>query len=100
MASVIHFRRQLLRPPDAVEVPGIYVRNFSMTEDVEPWLALRDRAMADQIPRVRKWSDVDFHSEMSSKSWWSVDHTWVAIADDLRSPEALDSVSGPATRRS
>jgi GNAT superfamily N-acetyltransferase len=104
MAAVLHFRRQLLRPPDAAELPGIYVRNFSMTGDVPEWLALRDRAMVDQVPRVRKWSDIDFHSEMTSKSWWSMEHTWVAIAGGLRSPEVVDSGSGPAispaTRRS
>ena len=26
--------------------------------------------MADQIPRVRPWSESDFFSEMQSKPWW------------------------------
>src|SRR3954467_12681944 len=86
MAAVLHFRRQLFRPPDAVEVPSISVRNFSVPDDVASWLALRDRAMADQVPRVRAWSESDFFSEMQSKSWWRPERTWLAFAVETGSP--------------
>jgi GNAT superfamily N-acetyltransferase len=79
MLPVVHFRRQLFRPPDATDVPGICVRNFSTQDDVSAWLALRDRAMADQIPRVRSWSESDFFAEMQSKPWWRPERTWLAI---------------------
>ena len=86
MLSVLHFRRQLFRPPDAVVIPGISVRNISVSVDVAAWLALRDRAMADQIPRVRRWSESDFFSEMQSKSWWRPERTWLAFGLEAASP--------------
>jgi GNAT superfamily N-acetyltransferase len=82
MPSVLHFRRQLFRPPDAVDVPGICVRNIIAPDDIAAWLALRDRAMADQTPRVRRWTEADFFSEMQPKTWWRADRTWLAIAVD------------------
>ena len=85
MPPVLHFRRQLFRPPDAAGVPGISVRNISIPDDVEAWLALRDRAMADQTPHVRPWSRADFYSEMQSKIWWRTDRNWLAIADETAS---------------
>ncbi|HEX4412986.1 MAG TPA: GNAT family N-acetyltransferase [Lacipirellulaceae bacterium] len=82
--SVIHFRKQLVAPPVVSEVPGISVRMFAAPDDVEPWLALRTRATASLVPAVRPWSKGDFHTEMTSKPWWRADHTWLAIAGDLR----------------
>ena len=86
MPSVLHFRRQLFRPPDAVEVSGISVRNLSIPDDVAAWLALRDRAMDDQVPRVRSWSQSDFLAEMQSKPWWRPEWTWLAIPLETAGP--------------
>ena len=86
MPTILHFRRQLFRPPDAVDVPGIYVRNFIAPGDVAAWLAVRDRAMADQVPRVRAWSESDFFSEMQSKPWWRPERMWMAIALETSAP--------------
>jgi GNAT superfamily N-acetyltransferase len=85
VGSILHFRRQLIRPLDAVDVPGFSVRNISIPDDVAAWLALRDRAMADQIPRVRTWYDSDFLSEMKAKAWWRPERTWLAIALETES---------------
>src|SRR3954466_7382944 len=81
MASVIHFRRQLDGPPVAVDVPDSCVRNWKIPDDVPAWLSLRDRAMADQMPRARSWSHADFQSEMLDKNWWRSDWTWLATSD-------------------
>src|ERR1041384_4774163 len=78
MSSVLHFRRQLFTPPDVAEVPGICVRSFGGAEDVAGWLLLRERAMADELPRGRVWSESDFRAEMLSKSWWRADRCWLA----------------------
>jgi GNAT superfamily N-acetyltransferase len=86
MSSVLHFRRQLLRPPDVGDVPGFCVRNFVVPDDVVGWLALRDRAMADQMPRIRTWTESDFFSEMQSKSWWRNERTWLAAEDETAAP--------------
>jgi GNAT superfamily N-acetyltransferase len=97
MSSLLHFRRQLLRPPDVVDVPGISVRNFVVSEDVDAFLVLRDRAMADQIPMVRTWSQNDLHVELLSKPWWSVERCWVVVAGDpvtRRSPAIGTNCSG------
>jgi GNAT superfamily N-acetyltransferase len=79
MSTVLHFRRQLFGPPDAVEVPGICVRNFGDTGDVAAWIALRDRAMVDQMPRGRAWSEDDFRTEMLCKPWWCNERSWIAF---------------------
>ncbi len=62
------------------------MRNIVIPDDVATWLTLRDRAMADQIPRVRTWSESDFDSEMRSKPWWRADRMWLAFADEVESP--------------
>src|SRR5688500_2010317 len=85
MRSVLHFRRQLFRPPDAVDVPGFNVRNISVPADVAAWLARRERAMADQIPLVRPWRESDFFSEMQSKPRWRPERSWLAIAEETSS---------------
>jgi GNAT superfamily N-acetyltransferase len=86
MGSVLHFRRQLLRPPDAAAVPGICLRKIIVPDDISAWLALRERAMADQNPRIRTWSKSDFFSEMQSKSWWRPERTWLTIAEESAAP--------------
>jgi GNAT superfamily N-acetyltransferase len=86
MPAVLHFRRQLFRPPDVADVPGICVRSFSAPDDVAAWLALRNSAMADQVPRVRPWSESDFFSEMQSKPWWRPERTWLAIPLETSAP--------------
>jgi GNAT superfamily N-acetyltransferase len=86
MPAVLHFRRQLLRPPDAVDVPGFSVRNIATADDIAAWLALRDRAMADQSPPIRTWSELDFFSEMQSKSWWRPERMWLAIHEETGLP--------------
>ncbi len=65
-------------PPDVAEMPGIRVRSFGEAEDISAWLSLRERAMADQTPRIRAWSEADFQSEMLGKSWWRADRCWVS----------------------
>src|SRR5215213_5135320 len=86
MSSVLHFRRQLFQPPDAVDVPGFSVRTISIPDDVAAWLELRGRAMAGQIPHVRPWSESDFFSEMQSKSWWRPERQWLAFDAETVSP--------------
>jgi GNAT superfamily N-acetyltransferase len=81
MSTVLHFRRQLVGPPVALDVPGVAVRNIVIPDDVSGWLALRDRAMAGQKPLVRPWTESLFHSEMLAKSWWRQDRTWLAICN-------------------
>lgn len=42
--------------------------------------------MADQIPRIRTWSESDFFSEMQSKSWWRPERVWLAVDSESASP--------------
>lgn len=77
--SILHFRKQIAAPPAVVEVPGIRVRTFVEREDIPSWLALRARATAGLMPPARKWSLQDFHAEMTSKSWWRAEWTWLAV---------------------
>jgi len=86
MGSILHFRRQLYQPPDVADVADFSVRNISIPDDVAAWLALRDRAMAEQLPRVRPWSVSDFFSEMQSKPWWRPERMWLAFAREAAFP--------------
>jgi GNAT superfamily N-acetyltransferase len=79
MALILHLRKQLVSPPVALSVPGIQLRTFELPIDVPRWLALRDRAMAYQVPAVRPWAVTDFHAEMLTKPWWQSDRTWMAV---------------------
>jgi GNAT superfamily N-acetyltransferase len=95
MTSVLHFRKQLVGPPVAVFGPGILVRPLAAPEEVPAWLALRERAMADERPTVRPWTSADFEREMTGKSWWRGDHCWVAI--DAEATRAERPIIGTAT---
>src|SRR5688572_23135045 len=88
MRAVLHLRKELIAPPVAVTVPGVHLRTFAMSNDLERWLALRDGVMAGQLPTVRSWTDADFYAEMASKSWWQADRTWLAC----RAHEAGDLI--------
>jgi GNAT superfamily N-acetyltransferase len=78
---VLHFRKQLTAPPVAVEVPGIYLRQIQISNDIGPWLSLRERAMASETPAPRPWSPSDFHAEMTSNPWWRSKHSWIATTN-------------------
>jgi len=78
---IIHFRKQLAVPPVAVDVPGIYLRQIQISNDIAPWLALRERTMESEMPRARPWSVADFHAEMTEKLWWREDRSWIAKTD-------------------
>jgi GNAT superfamily N-acetyltransferase len=86
MSSILHFRRQLFQPPDVADAAGFGVRNIVVPADVADWLALRDRTMADQLPRVRAWSDSDFFSEMQAKLWWRPEWCWLAFDAETLHP--------------
>jgi GNAT superfamily N-acetyltransferase len=93
MATVLHLRKELVRPPVEALVRGVELRTMQLPGDISPWLALRERAMADEVPGVRSWNEDDFLAEMVNKPWWRSDRAWMAIAGELR-------LGGPATRRS
>lgn len=95
MTSVIHFRKQLTGPPVAAVAPEFQVRQLSVPDDVPAWLALRERAMADQNPSIRSWSQADFQSEMVDKPWWRSDRSWVAMAGDTS--DGLPTIIGSVT---
>jgi GNAT superfamily N-acetyltransferase len=78
MGSVLHLRKQLVAPPVALTVAGVRLRTFELPGDVSRWLALRDRAMQNESPKARSWSEADFHDEMVNKPWWRAERTWVA----------------------
>jgi ribosomal protein S18 acetylase RimI-like enzyme len=84
MFSVLHLRKELVRPPVALSTSGVVLRTFQPAEDIPNWLKLRQTAMADQVPCVRSWCEADFRTEMIAKSWWQSDLTWLAIASGPR----------------
>jgi GNAT superfamily N-acetyltransferase len=81
MTSVLHLRKQLIDPPVAVAA-GVRVRTIAIPDDIDAWLALRERAMADLVPTVRQWGHHDFLAEMVWQPWWRAEWTWLAF-DEL-----------------
>jgi GNAT superfamily N-acetyltransferase len=84
--TVLHMSRRLIVPPACRVADGYDVRTFA-PRDVAGWLALRFRAFSDELRAVRPWSEADFAREMTAKSWWRDDHTWIATPSDR--PEEL-----------
>ena len=90
---VLHLRKQLVAPPVALSMPGVQLCTLELPDDVLRWVALRDRAMADQVPLVRSWTESDFHAEMVTKSWWQPGRTWLAVAVNELSANPIGSVT-------
>jgi len=61
--------------------------------DVAKWLVLRDSAMAGTVPSARAWNHEDFHAEMTSKSWWRDDWSWVAISTEGSATNIIGAVT-------
>jgi GNAT superfamily N-acetyltransferase len=92
MASLLHLRKELSRPPVALEIGGVHVRSIEVPDDVDAWLVLRSRATAGLSPQVREWSRKDFAAQMLAKPWWRDDWTWLVIG-----PHLGESVIGAVT---
>ncbi len=95
---VIHLRKVLVGPPDAVVVPGATVRHMAVPEDVPAWLALRVRAVADLTPSPRPWLHADFAAEMFDRPWWHSERIWLACA--ARAPQPVIGAVTLAIRES
>lgn len=87
MTPIIHFRKHLTAPLPAAVAPGFQVRTLRVPEDVPAWLALRERAMAEERPAPRIWTTAEFRREMTGKSWWREDWSWVVVSTD--DPQSL-----------
>jgi GNAT superfamily N-acetyltransferase len=93
MASILHFRKELMRPPVALEVADIRVRSMIVPDDVDAWLELRSRATAGMLPRVREWTRDDFSDQMVQKPWWRHDRTWLAMDAMQKNSPAVGAVT-------
>ena len=84
--SVLHLCRSLdASPRPAAPLPGVTIRCFR-PEDVDRWLALRQRAFAREKLGVREWSAADFEEEFLTKPWWNPAHCWLAEATSSNFP--------------
>ncbi|HEY4235385.1 MAG TPA: GNAT family N-acetyltransferase [Lacipirellulaceae bacterium] len=77
--TVLHFRKALDSREKAGDIAGITVRTIELPGDVPAWLELRRRAVAWLKPAVRAWTVDDFLAEMSGKTWWREEWTWLAM---------------------
>ena len=78
--SVLHFRKELTDSPVAMDAAGFCVRQLHLPDDIQAWLALRDRAMKGEIPAARPWTEADFQREFLGKPWWRDEFAWTAVA--------------------
>lgn len=95
MTPILHFRKLLVRPPVVAGVEGIDVRHMVVPNDVEVWLALRQRAIASLMPQPRPWLHADYQAEMFDKPWWNATHNWLATPSDQRVPGPRAGASSP-----
>ena len=101
MHPIVHFRKLLVRPPVVTDIVGIDVRHMRVPDDVEAWLALRQRAIASLMPQPRPWLHADYQAEMFDKPWWQAEHSWLATSTEragASSPPAIGAVT-LATRK-
>ena len=89
---VCHLEKLLTRGAPVDMPAGVFLRPFEMPTDVAGWLMLREAAFAASVPGVGKWTEHDFSREMTSKTWWRPDHTWLAVEDKQR-----ESIVGTVT---
>jgi len=66
-------------------LPGIAIRAIRVPDDIEAWLALRERAIAGLVPQPRPWLHQDYATEMFDKPWFHADRNWLAIRSDSSS---------------
>lgn len=85
---VLQLSRTLTEPPTVVDVPGVRLRPFQDTRDIDTWLEIRRRAFARERVGVREWTQADFEREFLAKPWWGVERMWFAEASDAAGAEA------------
>lgn len=78
MVDILQFCRQLDVPAPAMPVPGMRLRTYLGSEDIDAWLDLRHRAFARARLGVRQWGAADFEQEFLAKPWWRPEHLWFA----------------------
>lgn len=78
MAQVLHLVRKLTEPPQAVDVPGVGLRNYRGPGDISVWLTLRELAFARERLGVGSWQEGDFRREFLEKPWWRPERQWFA----------------------
>jgi GNAT superfamily N-acetyltransferase len=88
-SPVLHLSRSLTDEPAVRECEGVVLRCFADERDIAAWLALRERAFADQRPPVGKWTAADFEREFLDQSWWRPDRMW--LAHEVRDNEVRDN---------
>lgn len=80
MSTVIQLTRILNEPPVVQPVPGIVVRNYQGRDDIEAWLAIRERAFrAGPLP-ARTWNAAEFSEAFLDRWWWNPERMWLAEA--------------------
>lgn len=78
MTTILHLRKQLTFSPAVASLPGIAVRTIRIPDDIDAWLALRERAVAGLVPQPRPWLHQDYIAEMFDKPWFHGDRNWLA----------------------
>lgn len=106
MTTVLQLVRTLTERPHQAAPAGLRLRTFAGPADIDPWLALRDRAFARQSLGVRSWSAGDFAEEFLEKPWWRPEHLWLAeeVSPGLVATSMVGSITlalrgdGPSAR--
>lgn len=81
LSNLIRLRKTLQEPCDPGPLPGITIRTFNGSDDVDAWLAIREAAFADLLAMGRPWTADDFHREFLGKPWWRPESMWFATQD-------------------
>lgn len=83
MTIIVQLTKRLTERPEAEQLPGVNLRHYASTDDVQTWLDLRRRAFARQKVGIDNWDAADFEREFLSKSWWAPERMWLAEAEAL-----------------
>lgn len=78
MSNLLRLQKTIDFTTGVIPVPGVSVRTFIGSEDVDHWLALRSAAFAEFDAAGRPWTAADFHREFTGKPWWRPEHLWFA----------------------
>lgn len=78
MGTILHLVHHLDACPVPVAPPGIYLRTYEGSDDVDRWLALRQQSFATEEFPAAPWTRADARRELLDQAWFRQEWLWIA----------------------
>jgi GNAT superfamily N-acetyltransferase len=94
MMPIVQRMRVLNSVPDEVRSEGCDIGSYRGEDDIDNWLAIRNRAFSELENAGRNWNETDFRREFLEQPWWKPEWMWFAFPSNQ---EASKSPVGTVT---